>query len=383
MSNSELMPIGPFARRTGVTPSALRFYADCGLLPPAEVDPVSGYRYYHPDQVARTVELRRLREIAMPLADAEAVLGAGPDEAVRLIDAHVARVLGDAEAVRRTAARIKAARTGEAPGPPLAALAGPVLAAAVEQVLTATAREPCLPVLGGLHVEATPEAFTLTATDRYRLATRTLVPARPAPTPWSGTIDGDELRSSVPELRRSATVLVEATAHGLRLRPTDREDGHEHLCRLLSEEFPDYRRMLAELPEPTTRATVPKNLFLGALEANPGRRISLHFAPGRGVHVHADEDEPAAVPSLDPSPTPPLASPPGSAPVRPSGPLPAVVTGRDLRITFELTTLHPAVSTAVGPDLMLDLRGPDRPVTLRSADRGDLTTLAMPVRPTT
>ncbi|MFF3735417.1 MerR family DNA-binding transcriptional regulator, partial [Streptomyces sp. NPDC002476] len=39
------MPIGVFAQRSGLTPSALRFYADSGLLPPAEVDPVTGYRY--------------------------------------------------------------------------------------------------------------------------------------------------------------------------------------------------------------------------------------------------------------------------------------------------------------------------------------------------
>jgi hypothetical protein len=37
-----MMPIGLFARRTGLTASALRFYADCGLLVPAEVDPVTG-----------------------------------------------------------------------------------------------------------------------------------------------------------------------------------------------------------------------------------------------------------------------------------------------------------------------------------------------------
>jgi DNA polymerase III subunit beta len=30
---------------------------------------------------------------------------------------------------------------------------------------------------------------------------------------------------------------------------------------------------------------------------------------------------------------------------------------------------------------MLDLRGNDQPVTIRSADRGDLTTLAMPIKP--
>lgn len=87
------MPIGVFAQFTGLTVSALRFYADVGLLRPAEVDPLSGYRYYRADQVVRATALRQLREIAMPLAAVEAVLDAGPDEAAQLIDEHVAKVL--------------------------------------------------------------------------------------------------------------------------------------------------------------------------------------------------------------------------------------------------------------------------------------------------
>ncbi|MDR2280128.1 MAG: MerR family DNA-binding transcriptional regulator, partial [Gordonia sp. (in: high G+C Gram-positive bacteria)] len=46
MDDSELMAIGAFARRTGLTASALRFYADAGLLVPAWTDPSSGYRFY-------------------------------------------------------------------------------------------------------------------------------------------------------------------------------------------------------------------------------------------------------------------------------------------------------------------------------------------------
>lgn len=98
MPNSELMPIGVFAQRSGLTSSALRFYADSGLLPPAEVDPVSGYRHYGADQMARATALRRLREIAMPLAEVGTVLDAGAGEAARLVDEHVARVAGDATA---------------------------------------------------------------------------------------------------------------------------------------------------------------------------------------------------------------------------------------------------------------------------------------------
>ncbi len=346
------MPIGAFARRTGLTASALRFYADSGLLPPVEVDPVSGYRYYGADQVARAAALRQLREIAMPLTAVEVVLDAEPDQASRLIDEHVAKVLGEAAAVQQKAASITSSLT-DVPSLPIAALKGPVLADAIEQILTATAREPGMPVLGALRVEATREAVTLTATDRYRLATRTLVPAEAAAAAWAATIDGDELRAAVAEIRRSALVRVEATPYGFWLRMADREDRH---CRLLSEEFPDYRLMLASLPEATTRVTVSKDLLLRTLEEHPGERITLRVTH-HGRHVLAMEAEPPGVP------------------------LTATMTGQDLQISFELTTLYPAVSTAIGPDVMLDLRGPNQPVTIRSADRGDLTTLAMPIKP--
>ncbi|MGK5498016.1 MerR family transcriptional regulator [Streptomyces sp. URMC 125] len=346
------MPIGVFARRSGLTPGALRFYADSGLLPPAEVDPVSGYRYYSAGQVARATVLRRLREIAMPLAEVEVVLASGAGEASRLLDEHVARVVGDAVAAQRKAAVIKAA-LGSAPGLPIAALKGPVLADAVEQVLTATAREPGMPVLAGLRIEAGRGTVNLTATDRYRLSTRTLVPVEPPRRTWAGTVDGDELRTAVAEIRRGALVRLEAVPHGIWLRVAGREDRH---CRLLSEEFPDHRLVLASLGEATTRVTVSKELLLRAVEDLPGERIALHITD-RGVSV---------------------ASADGG---RPGPPLPATVTGRPLRIRFELTTLYPAVSTAIGPDVLLDLRGDDRPVTVRSADRGDLTTLAMPVGP--
>ncbi|MFJ4774525.1 MerR family transcriptional regulator [Streptomyces uncialis] len=351
MPNSELMPIGVFAQCSGLTASALRFYADSGLLPPAEVDPVSGYRYYGSDQVARATALRQLREIAMPLAAVEAVLDAGADEAARLLDEHVAKIVDDAATARQKAAAIKSTLGASVPGLAIAALMGPVLADAVEQVLTATAHEPGMAVLAGLHIEASHEAIALTATDRYRLSTRTLVPAKPADQTWVGTVDGDDMRAALTTVRRSALVRIEAVPHGIRLRMPEREDRH---CRLLSEDFPDHRLMLASLGEISTRATVSKDLLLRALEEHPGERVALHVSD-HGVNVRPSNDEDPGVQ------------------------LPATVTGGALQIRFEMTTLYPAVSTAIGPDVMLDLRRHDGPVTIRSADRGDLTTLAMPI----
>ncbi|WP_243744736.1 MerR family transcriptional regulator [Streptomyces hainanensis] len=69
------MSIGAFARRVGVAPSALRFYDDCGLLRPDRVDAATGYRYYAPEQEARGLLVRRLREAGLPLVDAAVVHG--------------------------------------------------------------------------------------------------------------------------------------------------------------------------------------------------------------------------------------------------------------------------------------------------------------------
>ncbi|RII20577.1 DNA polymerase III subunit beta [Streptomyces sp. YIM 130001] len=345
------MPIGDFARRSGLTSSALRFYADSGVLPPAEVAPISGYRYYSGDQVERATVLRQLREIAMPLPEVETVLGAGPAEAARLLDEHVSKIVGDAAAAQQTAAAVKSA-LGETPGLPLAALRGPVLADAVEQVLTATAHEPGMPVLAGLRIETNREAVTLTATDRYRLSTRTLVPVEPPLQTWAGTVDGDELRAAVAEVRRSPLVRLDAVPYGIWLRATGGTDRH---CRLLTEEFPDFRLMLASLGDATTRVTVSKNLLLRALEEHSAEHIALHIAENE-VTVLSPHD------------------------AHPDTTLPAATTGPALDLSFRPTTLYPAVSSAIGPDVMLDLRGSDQPATIRSADRGDLTTLTMPVK---
>jgi DNA-binding transcriptional MerR regulator len=72
------MPIGRFARLTGLTVKALRHYDAVGLLPPAAVDPVTRHRSYAPDQLDRARRIRRLRALDLPLAEIRAVLAA-PD----------------------------------------------------------------------------------------------------------------------------------------------------------------------------------------------------------------------------------------------------------------------------------------------------------------
>ncbi|PAZ10622.1 MerR family transcriptional regulator [Streptomyces sp. SA15] len=68
VDDEELLTIGAFAARARLSARALRLYDRLGLLAPAYVDEVSGYRYYRADQVepARLVAL--LRQLDMPLA---------------------------------------------------------------------------------------------------------------------------------------------------------------------------------------------------------------------------------------------------------------------------------------------------------------------------
>ncbi|GAA5140633.1 MerR family transcriptional regulator [Nocardioides marinquilinus] len=62
------MGIGDFARASGLSAKALRLYDESGLLAPAEVDPVTGYRRYETAQLGRARLVARLRLAGMPLA---------------------------------------------------------------------------------------------------------------------------------------------------------------------------------------------------------------------------------------------------------------------------------------------------------------------------
>ena len=49
----DLLPIGALARRSRLSLKALLLYAELGLLPPAQVDPETGYRYYQAERIER------------------------------------------------------------------------------------------------------------------------------------------------------------------------------------------------------------------------------------------------------------------------------------------------------------------------------------------
>ncbi|WP_345111165.1 MerR family transcriptional regulator [Streptomyces drozdowiczii] len=99
-----LVTIGAFARLSRLSAKALRRYDELGLLPPALVDPVNGYRYYDPAQVRAARLVAWLRRIGMPLARIREVIALEPGAAAAAIRAYWARVEAETAARRDLAA---------------------------------------------------------------------------------------------------------------------------------------------------------------------------------------------------------------------------------------------------------------------------------------
>ncbi|MYT32427.1 MULTISPECIES: MerR family transcriptional regulator [unclassified Streptomyces] len=373
--DGELLGIGAFARRVGLTPSALRFYDDCGVLRPDRVDAATGYRRYGVGQVARAVRLRQLRSAGLPLVDVETVLD-GPEGAARdVLRAHLERTRRAADEARAVAEGLlgeAAARPADRGGAARARVGGPELASAVRQVgsaaaVGATARE--FPVLGCVLLELAEGEVRLVATDRYRLAVRVLRPEVFEGGPRRALIAVDTARRMAEWAVRRPEVEVEwaaaadaSEAAGVWLRSGGACWAAGDVAAGVAEpgEFPDYRLMLTGLGDTRQRLIVDRAALRDVVTDRGGAVASL---------VIPAEAEEAADAALE-------VSGGEAGPVR----LRAVRTGPGLRIAFDPAVLVPALEAGVGPDVLLEIAAPDQPVVVRSADQGSFTTVVMPVR---
>jgi DNA-binding transcriptional MerR regulator len=100
-TRQHLLAIGAFADAAQLSLKALRLYDQLGILTPSYVDPNSGYRYYHAQQLHRARLIRMLRQIDLPLATIRRVLAASPIEAQQLVLEHCAMLEQRAEQARR------------------------------------------------------------------------------------------------------------------------------------------------------------------------------------------------------------------------------------------------------------------------------------------
>ena len=344
----DVLLIGAFGRLVGLTPSALRFYDDCGLLEPASVDPATGYRSYRLDQRERAVLLRDLRELGLPLPAVRAVLDGAPQDAVSIIEGHVQQLEARLAPARRTAASLLSVLTGEATQW-CVQLAGPELASAIRQVAPAAAVVPDVPALVCVLLEVDGDEVRLVATDRHRLAVRVLRARSGPATPRSVLVPATGLAELAAWALRHEVVTIGSATGTLELSA-----GHEvRELPVADAAFPDYRALLDALAPPRARAVVDRLALLDVLLAG---------------------DLPAPV-AMDVGSDQIVVSTPDG---RTRHALSAVCTGDALRLGFAPSLLAASLAVSVGPDVLLELAAPDRAVVIRSADQGSFTTLAMP-----
>lgn len=77
-----LYQIGDFANMAQISPKKLKYYEQCGLLCPAKVDTLNGYRYYEAEQLRTVAHIRAYLGMGFSTAHIRALLPNGSDGAV-------------------------------------------------------------------------------------------------------------------------------------------------------------------------------------------------------------------------------------------------------------------------------------------------------------
>ncbi|WP_058043076.1 MerR family transcriptional regulator [Streptomyces roseifaciens] len=355
-----LMSIGAFARLVGLAPSALRFYDDCDVMRPAYVDDATGYRYYAPEQQARAALVRRLREAGVPLIDAAVVLDGTREEARAVLQGHATRARETATSAQVAIQEILRTLPDGTPWTSKAkvCVGGAELASAVRQVAPAVASGPVreeFPVLGHVLIEIGGQEVCLVATDRYRLAVRTLRATSAEGDSWHALVAASDMKDVASWAMRMPDVSIEAGRDGARLR----SGAHSRTLPTADETvlpFPDYQMVLDNFPITRHRVITERAALRTALA-----EAGYADAP---IVLRTDEQQLTLTPAeREPDQIT----------------LPAICTGPPLRIAFDPEVLLAVIEAGVGPDVLLEISSPDRPVVVRSADQGSFTTLVMPV----
>lgn len=344
------MSIGQFARATGLSVSAVRFYANRELLQPADIDPKTSYRRYSASQVDAGRLIRDLRQLEMPLALIERALSFSPDDRQRLVDNYLDELEADVARVRTLARSLGTTdndqedqnmKTPETETP-VATLPARTLRRALQQILPAAGTDPASPHLMTALIESKDDSVRLAATDRHRLAVRDVVPtgadadfaalvAATTATDWLSPLDVEgDVTLSVTTTRVDISGATELTAE------------------LVPATFPDYQSVL-DMASPTTSATVDVPSLRAALLGQTGP-VSIACHPS-GVSV-GDETE-----------------------------MPSNHRGPEQSVLLNADYLDDALAATIGNDVVLEISGSLAPLVVRSADEGTFTTLIMPIAP--
>jgi DNA-binding transcriptional MerR regulator len=312
-----LLTIGELAARSSLRASALRFYDREGVLVPADVDPLTGYRRYAAAQVRAARLLASLRRVGMPLAEVALVLeedarGAS-GTAADVVRAHEQRLVDGLADARREIGRTLALlaergldaggrgrRVTVRAGELTAAIGSVRFAVAPGEPVAGSPDGPDLRVLTGLLLEVCGAELRCVATDRYRLAVgwaplvADVVAADPVgggrgtsavvPADWA-----DRVADACSALPADHEVVVDVGEDGVGAVV----DGELLATPVLSGTYPDYRSILVTDPgRPALdaaglRGLLPVEQDVVGLVVGDGE-VRVHATDGSGAEAVAD-----------------------------------------------------------------------------------------------
>jgi DNA-binding transcriptional MerR regulator len=357
MDDDVLLTIGAFARAVELSPSALRYYDDCGLLAPAEVDRTTGYRYYTPELEARARLIRWMRDVGVPVETMRVVLDGTPDDARAALSTFATEQAQHAARATTVVADVlrELERADEATRPASFVVDGPELAAALRQVRVAADNDVSSP-LSCVLLELSGARLDVVATNRYWMAWRELgvtAPGGRAPRPARAVLAPSGVLELVHRLETGADVALVLVDGRLTIEgPGSPEAGTEIDTRAVA--YPAHRLILEDLDEPATRVTISRDDLRDALRSASRVVAEVEVDPaGRSLGVTTGD----------------------------RFSLTAGVRGDPVRLWLSVPLWLRAVDACLGPEVTLDLREPRRPMTVRSAYQPSFAALVMPHNP--
>ena len=221
---------------------------------------------------------------------------------------------------------------------------------ALGQVLFAVGKGPGRPELAGVLIECKDGSLRLVASDSYRLAVRDIVP--------DGTTRDASLRALVGT--GDIVALRGRLAAGGRCLLRQGQSGGLDVGLVgevlelpaLHGEFPDYESVLLGLPS-GQHCLVGRAALVDAFSHAFGPLATLRFSDN-DLQVGTGDDM-ATVPSD--------------------------WAGPELEILLNVGFVVEALAAHLGPDIVVEVLAPLRPIAFRSADAGTFNVLVMPVRP--
>lgn len=227
-------------------------------------------------------------------------------------------------------------------------LEGPALATALGYVSVAIGRDKKRPMLHGVLLEAKDGSFRLVATDSYRLVVRDLLPdSRPA-AGFRAIAVGTAVADALAWLEARTTVTIRLDGDEI----VCTSDDDERRLPTIAADFPDYEVILGAITA-DHRLVAPLAEVLDAIDSLPETKAA-RVTFRRGTLEISAEGETRQVPGD--------------------------YDGVGVEFHLNPTYFGEAVSGAVGPDLVIEVTSPLKPIVFRSADDGTAVHLLMPIK---